>query len=389
MTYSDELICMEYGESSEQQRGALAPPIYQTSLFTFPTFAEFTQAQQNERQRYVYSRGVNPTVNLLEQKLSALERGEQCKCFASGMGAISAVFFSLLHANDHVVLVNNIYGPAVQLIDYMARFNISVTQVSGAPGTVESAIQDNTRLIYVESPGTMLMKVVDLGAIAACARQQGIVTAIDNTWSTPLLQKPLELGIDLTIHALTKYIGGHSDTMGGAVIGSADLVDEIFEHGYQLNGAVLGAHDAWLILRGLRTLPLRLKQHQENCRQVIDYLKTEPMVAAIHHPLMAEGCEKELAERQMNGSSGLLSFELKDADFAKVCTFIDALQLFRIGVSWGGYESLVNSPLKKDNQQQLQKSGIPAGLIRLSIGLEGAPHQISDLQQAFSRLYSH
>ncbi|SFL59861.1 Cystathionine beta-lyase/cystathionine gamma-synthase [Gracilibacillus orientalis] len=385
MTYTDEEICTQFGEDPHKHNGAVTPPIYQTSLFAFRSFKEFTEAQKLERENYVYSRGVNPTVNILERKLAALEKGEQCKCFSSGMGAISAMFFTLLKSGDHVVLINNIYGATTQLIKYLSKFNISYSFVDHQLTNIHEAIQDNTKLIYVESPGTMLMKVVDLQAIAQLAKSKGIITAIDNTWSTPIFQKPLTLGFNLSIHSLTKYIGGHSDVVGGAVIGDQALVDDIFQYGYQLNGAVLGAHDAYLINRGLRTLPIRLKQHQENALKVIDYLRTKHEIVKIHHPSL-EKSQFPFLEKQMKGFSGLLSFELKDANFASVSKFIDALSIFKIGVSWGGFESLVTSPVKDNNEQQLIEEGISPGLIRLSIGLEGAELQINDLEKAYRQL---
>ncbi|GGE27107.1 hypothetical protein GCM10011391_01810 [Pullulanibacillus camelliae] len=208
MTLTDEKICTDLDLDASQYHGAVSPPIFQTSLFTFDSFESFTESQKQEREKYVYSRGVNPTVNLLEKKLAQLERGEQCKCFGSGMGAISAVFLSLLQSGDHVLFVNNIYGPTSQLLKHLEKFNIEHDVVDHNLKNVESAIKDNTKIIYVESPGTMLMKVVDLKALATLAKSRGIITAIDNTWSTPLFQKPIELGIDLSIHSLTKYLGG-------------------------------------------------------------------------------------------------------------------------------------------------------------------------------------
>ncbi|MBM7682138.1 cystathionine beta-lyase/cystathionine gamma-synthase [Pullulanibacillus pueri] len=302
------------------------------------------------------------------------------------MGAISAVFLSLLQSGDHVLFVNNIYGPTSQLLKHLEKFNIEHDVVDHNMKNVESAIKDNTKIIYVESPGTMLMKFVDLKALATLAKSRGIITAIDNTWATPLYQKPIELGIDLSIHSLTKYLGGHSDVVGGAVIGSHELIDTIFEYGHQLNGSVLGPFDAYLILRGLRTLPVRMAQHQANVSKVIEYLKQQEDVTAIHHPYVESGEMQTIVNSQMLGYSGLLSFELRQAHFEGVSKFIDALRLFKIGVSWGGFESLVNSPIKNDNEAQLKEQGIPLGLIRLSIGLEGAEAQIADLDQAFRKI---
>lgn len=300
------------------------------------------------------------------------------------MGAISAVFFSLLESGDHVLFINNIYGPTTQLLTHLKKFNISCSYVDHELNNINDAIQDNTKMIYVESPGTMLMNIVDLQAVATIAKERGIITAIDNTWSTPIFQKPLTLGFDLSIHSLTKYIGGHSDVVGGAVIGSFELVDKIFKYGYQLNGSVLGANDAFLIIRGLRTLPIRLKQHHENALKIIDYLQSKQEVERIYHPSLEKG--KPFLEQQMKGFTGLLSFELKEANFSSVCKFIDGLSLFKIGVSWGGFESLVNAPVKVNNEEILKQQGISPGLIRLSVGLEGSDLQISDLEHGFQQL---
>ncbi|PGT89008.1 MULTISPECIES: trans-sulfuration enzyme family protein [Bacillaceae] len=384
MLHIDEKICTHFGEDPSQHHGSISPPIYQTSLFAFENFKEFTEAQNLEREHYVYSRGVNPTVEVLEKKLAALERGDKCKCFGSGMGAISAVFFSLLESGDHVLFINNIYGPTTQLLTHLKKFNISCSYVDHELNNINDAIQDNTKMIYVESPGTMLMNIVDLQAVATIAKERGIITAIDNTWSTPIFQKPLTLGFDLSIHSLTKYIGGHSDVVGGAVIGSFELVDKIFKYGYQLNGSVLGANDAFLIIRGLRTLPIRLKQHHENALKIIDYLQSKQEVERIYHPSLEKG--KPFLEQQMKGFTGLLSFELKEANFSSVCKFIDGLSLFKIGVSWGGFESLVNAPVKVNNEEILKQQGISPGLIRLSVGLEGSDLQISDLEHGFQQL---
>lgn len=378
LSYTDEQICTHSFDTPEKHHGAVSPPIYQTSLFAFETFEAFTKAQSAERENYVYTRGVNPTTEILERKLAMLERGDRCKCFGSGMGAISSVFLSLLQKGDHVLFVNTIYGPTQELVEHLKRFGI---EHSFTGEEVEADIQPNTKLIYVESPGTMTMKVVDLKSITTIAKQHGIITAIDNTWSTPIFQKPLTLGFDLSIHSLTKYIGGHSDVVGGAVIGGEELIDQISKYGFQLNGSVMSPHDASLILRGLRTLPIRMKQHEYNTLQMINYLKTKEEITSIHHPSLQT--DNPIVKEQMAGFSGLLSFELKEGAFEKVALFINQMKVFKIGVSWGGYESLINAPIKRDNASNLEAQGISPGLVRLSIGLEGPALLIADLEKGF------
>jgi len=364
---------------------ATSTPIVRSSLFTFPTLGSLMEGLSAEHLTPVYSRGQNPTVEVLERKLAELERGEACKCFASGMGAVSAVMLGLLKSGDHVVLANNIYGPTLQLMGHLERFGIQHTYLPMAdPDSVATMIRPETRLLWLESPGTQTFRMLDLPAMAQVARDRGVLTCIDNSWATPLLQKPLELGLDLVVHTASKYLGGHSDLMAGAVVGSADHLREIFYSAFLLNGGILGPEDAWLLLRGLRTLPTRLRQHEEDGLAVARHLAQRPEVARVFHPAL--GTDVSLAEAQMTGYSGLFSFELAGGDFQSIRTVVDGLERFGIGVSWGGVESLVISPNRGDNADALEAQGIPQGLIRLSVGLEGADILIADLDQALDRL---
>ncbi|HYV97417.1 MAG TPA: PLP-dependent transferase, partial [Gemmatimonadaceae bacterium] len=283
---------------------------------------------------------------------------------------------------DHVLFVNQIYGPTLQLAQHLRRFGIEhdVLLETDRPA-IERSLRTNTRLIWLESPGTMLFRMVDLEAVADLARSRGVLTCIDNTWATPLLQKPLELGIDLSVHTGTKYLGGHSDLMAGALIGREALMEQIFERAYMLGGGILSPFDAWVLLRGLRTLPVRLEKHESDGLKVASYLSSHAAVRRVFHPAITGG---ELATRQLRGYSGVLSFELAKPDYANVCRVIDALELFRIAVSWGGVESVVISPERGSNADALAAQGIPRGLIRLSVGLEGADALIADLSQALN-----
>ena len=385
MELTDEEICMGDGDNEGNPYHAVAPPIYQTSLFTKPTFEAFAEDQVHENERHVYSRGTNPTVEVLEQKLAALERGEACKCFGSGMGAISSTWMTILRPGDHVLFLNHTYGPALQLIEHLSSFDIAYTVwTKDSDRSMEDCIQRNTALIYMENPGTMTMEIIDIEQAVAMAREHSITTMMDNTWATPLFQKPLTMGVDIVVHSLTKYIGGHSDVLGGAVIASRAFIKKLFFHGYQLFGSVLSAMEASMVIRGLRTLPLRMRNHESNASQVLSFLQTRPEIKAIHHPSVNEEASV-LVDQQFYGLSGLLSFELKDGGFENVARFINELRLFRIGTSWGGFESLVTSPVKPGNEEALLRQGFDRGLIRLSVGLEGAPQQIQDLEGAFER----
>ncbi|WP_312950088.1 aminotransferase class I/II-fold pyridoxal phosphate-dependent enzyme [Superficieibacter sp.] len=384
----DNLACSGLDEPHERYFGAVSPPIIQTSLFVQKNYQAYCDDMQHEADRYIYSRGLNPTVQMVEEKLARLERGEACRCFASGMGAISAVLMANLRSEDHIILANNVYGPALALVKQMAdRFNVRYDlALTGTTEEIARYIRPNTRVIYTESPGTMTMNMVDLTAIAALARAHNITTVIDNTWATPLFQKPLTLGFDIVIHSCTKYLGGHSDLIAGAVITSHQRMTAIRDFSHQLLGAVLSPFAAWLLLRGLRTLPVRMQRHQENTLQVIEYLKTRPEVDNIRHPSLATPVQQALIRRQMLGFSGLFSFEIRDGNFARVKRFIDACRVFKIGCSWGGYESLIISPNRGDNASALAADNIAPGLIRLSVGQESPALLIADLDAAFTAI---
>ena len=373
----DIRICLEDHPAREPEVEPMATPIVQTSLFAFPDFESLIAAGAAENRHTVYTRGQNPTVEALEWKLAQLEKGEACKAFGSGMAAISAVFVGLLEAGDHILFVNNTYGPTIQLAKQLRRFGIehSVT-LDLDPSDVAKAIQSNTRMVYVENPGTMMFRTLDLAAIAAVARERGVLTCIDNSWASPLFQKPLIHGIDIVVHSATKYIGGHSDVVAGAVITTSALMEQIFYRAFLLLGGILHPFDSWLLLRGLRTLPVRMQQHESDALRVAEFLRNREEVVAVHHPAFME------ASPALTGYSGLFSFELKDAGFAEVSRFIDALKRFRIGVSWGGVESLVISPNRGKNLHWLDAQRMPHGLIRVSIGLEGADALIEDLTAA-------
>ena len=379
----DELICLGHGEDLTAQSGALSPPIVQTSLFAYPSFAAIAEGLADEFRNAIYTRGVNPTVASVETKLAQLERGEACKCFASGMGAVSAVLLGLLQAGDHVLFVNQVYGPTLQLARHLERFGVEHSHlVERDLSSIEENLRSNTKIVWTESPGTMLFHCVDLRGLAALAKDRGILSVIDNSWATPLFQKPITLGFDVVVHSATKYIGGHSDVVAGALITTSERLEKIFFHSFLLNGAALGPFDSWLLNRGLRTLPLRMRTHHQAGLEIADFLNQHPSVTQVFHPGLEQ--RDTLPEQQLTGYSGLLSFQLAKQDFASVQRCIDKLELFLIGVSWGGIESLVLTPMRADNRSDLDRVGLPQGLIRLSIGHEPVGHLIKDLDQALT-----
>lgn len=358
----------------------VAAPLYQTSLFTFPNVAALRQAMQDEAANHLYSRGNNPTVELVEKRLAKLEEGQKAKLFSSGVAAIASSISSCVKQSDHIVCADNCYGWAKYICGtYLKRFGVSVTFVDATNlSAVEQAIQKNTKVLYLESPGTLYMQVLDLRALALLAQSYGITSIVDNTWATPLYQNPLTLGIDMVVHSASKYLGGHSDVIGGAVIGTTEQVLHIFKTEFMPIGHVPDPFQAWLIQRGMRTLHVRLAYHYQSALTVSDYLYDHPKVQAVHYPLHPKSPWFTLASSQMHGGSGLLSLQLKNDNVEKIEQAVNRLQYFRIGVSWGGYESLVFPALvSADND---------ISLLRLHVGLEEPELLIEDLEQAFSVL---
>ncbi|MEQ4481380.1 trans-sulfuration enzyme family protein [Cohnella silvisoli] len=366
-----------HDQHDDRHYGAVHVPVYDSSLFTFPSVAKMEKAEADGG--YVYTRGNNPTVHELERKLAMLEGGERARCFATGMGAVSAALLSIVRTGDHIVCVNQAYGPARKLMgNYMRRFGVEADFVDGSDLTaIEAAIGLKTKLLYLESPSSLLFELQDLRACAELARRHGIRTLIDNTWATPYYQNPLNLGIDLVVHSLTKYVGGHSDAMGGVVIGSAERIGEFDRNELILLGSVMQPQTAALISRGLRTLPLRMERHQIGGKAVAEYLESLPFVERVRYPGLPSHPQHELAKVQMTGFGGLLSFEA-GLDKEKLVRFIEWLTYFRIGFSWGGYESLVSI---QERSADPHNHSVP--VVRLYVGLEEPEDLISDLDEAF------
>jgi cystathionine beta-lyase len=382
----DEQICLGADEDIDANLGGVLPPIVQTSLFRFKSYDDFLAARKNQHLNNLYTLGQNPTVEVLEKKLAALERGEACKCFGSGMGAVSGVLMGLLKKGDHVIYVNNIYGPTMELARHLRNFGIEFDIIlDNDIKSIKKKIRLKTKLVFFESPGTMLFHMLDISQLVKLCKKRGVLTCIDNSWATPLYQKPLTMGVDIVLQSTTKYIGGHSDVIAGAIITNKNLLRKIFYNSYLLLGGALSPFDAWLLIRGLRTLPVRLKQHHSDALKIAQYLNEHPKVKTVYHPAVNPD-DKELAEKQLTGYTGLFGFELKSGSFKKAKQFIDGLKIFNIGVSWGGVESLVLTPNTGNNSDSLKKENIPPGLIRFSVGLEGEERLIKDIDQALTSI---
>jgi len=355
---------------------AVVPPILQTSLFTFESYDEMVATYRGEIARPIYSRGVNPTVRMFEEMLARLEGAEDALGFASGMAAISASVLSFVAPGDRVVAVRNVYPDAFRLFGtLLPRLGVAVDYVDGRDRAAVAAALPGARLLYLESPTSWQMEALDVAALAAEARAAGVLSVIDNSWATPVFQNPLALGVDLVLHSASKYIGGHSDVVAGVVAGPRALVDRLRAELYPYVGGRLAPFDAWLLIRGLRTLPIRMRAHEASALAIARRLAERPEVTAVNHPGLAA------LPPGLRGTSGLFSFEL--AEGVDVRAFCDRLRLFRLGVSWGGHESLV-VPGEVVLQQKAEPNsahafGISPRSVRIHVGLEGTEALWADL----------
>ena len=366
---------------------AVAPPLFQTSIFCFNSFDEFQEALADEESNYLYTRGNNPTVNLCEEKLAALEHAEKAKLVGSGVAAISCAVLSQVKSGDHVVSVCDTYSWTRTLFSsYLKRFGVSVTYVEGCSvEDFERAIRPETALIYLESPATFTFKLQPLREVAELARSKGIKTIIDNTWATPIYQNPLDYGIDIVVHSASKYLGGHSDLVAGAIMTNEKEMSHIFNTEFLQLGPVPDPHTAWLIMRNLRTLHLRMPVHYSNALELATFLEGREEVESVLYPFLPSFPQYELAKEQMRGGSGLFSFRLKTRELEDVKRFTDSLHFFKRAVSWGGYESLV-VPAATNNFHGKPIPDDRISLIRLHAGLEDVNLLKEDLEGAFKAI---
>lgn len=378
-----ETLCQHLGEDREGQFGAAALPIYQASTFVFPDCETFDRQHDSAKPaRYVYSRVANPTTAVLQTKLAALEKAEWCFALGSGMSAISAALNANLHAGAHVVCVERAYWPAVRYMkNYLPRFGVETTFVNSTePAAFLAAIRPNTRVVYLESPTSGTIEVLDIEPITRAARERGVVTMIDNSWASPYFFNPLEFGVDLVMHSATKYIGGHSDVVAGAVMGRDEKLRRRVYREAELVGGTIDPFASWLLLRGLRTLGVRIERMSQNALQVAKLLAASPKVARVRHPLLEGSPQYSLARRYLRGSGSLFTFELSDTSREAAFRFVDALKLFSIGVSWGGHESLALAG------RHFSDPANPRWAIRMHCGLETPADLLRDVEQALERV---
>jgi cystathionine beta-lyase/cystathionine gamma-synthase len=377
-------ILNELGEEREEYFRAVAPPIVQTSNFAFTKVDDLRKSFEDEYSTWLYSRGLNPTVEILRKKLAALDEAEDCLVFNSGAAAIFASVLANVKSGDHIVSVKNPYTWAKKMFEViLPRFNVSVTYVDGTQTeNFASAIQPNTTVIYLESPNSWFFDLQDLRAVAAMAKRWNIVTICDNSYCSPVFQKPILMGIDLVLQSATKYIGGHSDTIAGVLSGSRQMIERIFNSEYNTVGSGIQPFNAWLLIRGLRTLPARLERITRTTTEVIRFLKDHPRVEKLIFPLDPSFPQYELARTQMTGACGLITFILRTDNSQTIEIFCESLKHILMAVSWGGHESLILPKCAGMRPADFDAQNAEHRSLRLYVGLEDAGYLIADLSAA-------
>ena len=372
----------------------ISPPIYQTTSFALASTAEGAARFAGRDSGYAYTRLGNPTTRDLEVALAQLEGGEDAVAFSSGMAAIAGVLIALAGQGDHVVTNQVLYGSTHDLFhSVLSRLGVSVSHVDATDlDAVRGALTARTRAIYVETPANPTMTITDLAALALIGREAGVPVVVDNTFASPVLQRPLELGCDVVVHSATKYIGGHGDVIAGVAVGGAEFMSRLRAEYLRNLGGVLGPFEAWLLLRGLRTMDLRVWRHTASAQVVAEFLAGHPAVVAVYYPGLPDFPQRELARRQMTGMGGMLSFEVRGGVEAGR-RVLDAVRLCTLAVSLGDTETLVEHPASMthavvDPAQRLA-AGITDGLVRLSVGLEAPEDIIADLDQALHQAAGH
>lgn len=380
-----ETALIHHGYTSEEHKGSLTPPLFQTSTFTFETAQQGEASFAGVDPSYIYSRLGNPTVKLFEERMAVLEGGEEALAFGSGMAAISATLIGFLKAGDHIICSNGLYGCTYGFLEVLEeRFMITHSFCDmEKEADIENKIRPNTKLIFVETPINPTMKLIDLKQVIRVAKRNGLLVIVDNTFCSPYLQRPLELGCDAVVHSATKYIGGHGDVVAGVTICKTKALAEKIRPMRKDIGGIMAPFDAWLLLRGLKTLAVRMDRHCDNAEKIVSFLKNHDAVEGVWYP------EGELASRQMKRGGGVISFSIKGGK-EETQAFINDLHFITIAVSLGDTETLIQHPATMTHAaipaELRQEMGIYDNLIRLSVGLESWEDIVSDLEQALKKI---
>jgi cystathionine beta-lyase/cystathionine gamma-synthase len=381
-------IINELGEEREKFYGAVSPPIFQTSNFCFPTAQAMRESLQHEMDIPFYTRGHNPTVAVLRKKIAALEGAEDALVFASGSAAIAAAVMNEIQAGDHIVCVQKPYSWTKTLMQkYVSRFGVTHTMIDGTIAeNWEKAIQPNTKLFILESPNSITFEMQDLEAVAAIAKKHGITTICDNSYASPLNQQPISMGIDIVVHSATKYLAGHSDLVAGVLATTRARTEKIFQGEFMTIGGIISPHDAWLMIRSLRTLPVRMDRVASTTAQLVAYLEQHPKVEKVIYPMSPSHPQHELAKKQMKRGTGQFTVLFKADSIEKMDAFCNRLKRFLMACSWGGYESLIFPTSVLYTSQNYSSTDLPWNLVRFYAGLEEPEVLLEDLAQALEAI---
>lgn len=374
------------GEEYLFSEGAICVPVFNSVTFGYDDGEEWLQVARGEKPGHIYSRNTNPSVRPLEEKIKKLDGGEEATSFSTGMAAISNTLFTHLKPGDRVVAVKDTYGGSNKIfIEFLPRMNVEVKLCDTTDfDQIEAEVEKGCQLLYLESPTNPTLKIIDIKRLAKAAHKKNAIVVVDNTFATPINQRPLELGADLVVYSATKFLNGHSDAMGGLVVGKKSLVDPIF-HYREITGATLHPQSAYMILRGMKTLELRIQRHNENAMKVATYLSDHPKVKQVFYPGLSSHPNHDVAKEQMSGFGGMLSFSL-NGDFKTVMGVIERLKYAHRAASLGSVGTLVGPPSTTSHveltAEERANAGIPESLIRYSAGIENIDDLIEDLRQA-------
>lgn len=381
-------IINQLGEDRENYFNSVAPPIIQTSNFAFNTVDDFRRLLMDESKGALYTRGKNPTIEMLEKKLAALDGAEEALVFSSGVAAITIPILSLLKQGDHIVSVRNVYSWTTKLFtELLPKFGIECTFVDGRDAeNFSKATKKNTKLFYFESPNTFTFELQDIKSICAFAKKNSIITMIDNSYCSPLFMKPIDLGVDLCMQTASKYLGGHSDVIAGVLTGSSKLIQPLFKTTFLNIGGIISPENAWLILRSLRTLEIRLNRISDSSKKVVDFLASHPKVEKVIWPFHASHPQHSLAKEQMRAGAGLFAFVLKTDKLEKIEGFCNSLKRFLMAVSWGGHESLIIPVCATIPKHDFDPKEEKHRYIRMYVGLEDPLILIKDIEESIGNI---
>lgn len=380
-------IINQLGEEREKYFNAVAPPIIQTSNFAFNTVEELRTGISDEFESTLYSRGNNPTLDILRKKIAALDGAEDALVFSSGVAAMSIPVIANVKQGDHVICVNKPYSWTHKLFnDLLPRFGITTTMIDGTRvENFEQAIQSGTRVIVLESPNTFTFELQDIEAVAKLAKSKNILTIIDNSYCSPLYQQPVKMGIDLSMQTATKYLGGHSDNVAGVVSGSKEMIKKIFAADFLNIGAVISPFNAWLLLRSLRTFELRVQRSSTSAQKIVSHFENHPKILKMFYPFSKTFPQNDLAEKQMKKPGGMFTVALKTKSVKQIENFCNSLKRFLMAVSWGGHESLVFPVCASIKKEDYNADNTEHNLVRFYIGLEDADVLIEDMEEALKK----